>query len=167
LKNRISVTNKFTIRFISYLKTYLGRTAVTQTIFLQVTTSLCDLVPVLNWFEKLPHTSVPNADWLRCKTALAEVFTNSVRHAHRDLSSETPISLEASLTDSSIEIKVFDFGTGFDLSEKLSKIDEVDVMALGGRGLDLISQMVDVFTYDKISDGRNCMKIVRYYVPIS
>ncbi|TYQ25237.1 anti-sigma regulatory factor [Pseudanabaena sp. UWO311] len=140
---------------------------MTQTIFLQVTTSLSDLVHVLNWFEQLPHTSVPNADWLRCKTALAEVFTNSVRHAHRDMSSETPISLEASLTDSYIEIKVFDFGTGFDLSEKLSKIDEVDVMALGGRGLDLISQMVDVFTYDKISDGRSCMKIVRYYVPIS
>jgi len=140
---------------------------VSQTIFLQVTTSLSDLVPVLNWFEQLPHTSVPNADWLRCKTALAEVFTNSVRHAHRDMPPETPISLEASLTDSSIDIKVFDFGAGFDLSEKLSKLDEVDVMALGGRGLDLISQMVDVFTYDKTSDGRNCMKIVRYYVPIS
>jgi serine/threonine-protein kinase RsbW len=140
---------------------------VSQTIFLQVTTSLSDLVPVLNWFEQLPHTSVPNADWLRCKTALAEVFTNSVRHAHRDIPSETPISLEANLTDSSIEIKVFDFGAGFALSEKLSKLDEVDVTALGGRGLDLISQMVDVFTYDKTSDGRNCMKIVRYYVPIS
>jgi serine/threonine-protein kinase RsbW len=140
---------------------------VSQTIFLQVTTSLSDLVPVLNWFEQLPHTSVPNADWLRCKTALAEVFTNSVRHAHKNMSSDTPISLEASLTDSSIEIKVFDFGTGFDLAEKLSKLDEVDVMALGGRGLDLISQMVDVFTYDKTSDGRNCMKIVRHYVPIS
>ena len=140
---------------------------MSQTIFLQVTTSLSDLVPVLNWFEQLPHTSVPNADWLRCKTALAEVFTNSVRHAHRDMPSETPISLEASLTDSSIDIKVFDFGAGFDLSEKLSKLDEVDITALGGRGLDLISQMMDVFTYDKTSDGRNCMKIVRYYVPIS
>ncbi len=140
---------------------------MSQTIFLQVTTSLSDLVPVLNWFEQLPHTSVPNADWLRCKTALAEIFTNSVRHAHRDMPSETPISLEANLTDSSIEIKVFDFGVGFTLSEKLSKLDEVDVTALGGRGLDLISQMVDVFTYDKTSDGRNCMKIVRYYVPIS
>ena len=139
---------------------------VSQTIFLQVTTSLSDLVPVLNWFEQLPHTSVPNADWLRCKTALAEVFTNSVRHAHRDIPSETPISLEANLTDSSIEIKVFDFGAGFELSEKLSKLDEVDVTALGGRGLYLISQMVDVFTYDKTSDGRNCTKIVRYYVPI-
>lgn len=140
---------------------------MSQTIFLQVTTSLSDLVPVLDWFEQLLHTSVPNADWLRCKTALAEIFTNSVRHAHRDMPSETAISLEATLTDSSIEIKVFDFGSGFSLSEKLSKLEEVDVLALGGRGLDLISQMVDVFTYDKTTDGRNCMKIVKYYAPIS
>ncbi|MCE2887735.1 MAG: hypothetical protein ACK6CP_18760 [Pseudanabaena sp.] len=54
---------------------------MSQIIFLQVTTSLNDLVHVLNWFEQLSHTSVPNSDWLRCKTALAKVFTNSVRHA--------------------------------------------------------------------------------------
>lgn len=167
MKNHISVTNELAIRFIFYLKTYLGRTAVSQTIFLQVTTSLNDLVHVLNWFEQLSHTSVPTADWLRCKTALAEVFTNSVRHAHKDMPSETPISLDANLTDSSIEIKVFDFGADFDLSEKLSKLDEVDVNALGGRGLSLISQMMDVFTYDKTADGRNCMRIVKYYVLIS
>ncbi|WP_103669764.1 anti-sigma regulatory factor [Pseudanabaena sp. BC1403] len=137
------------------------------TILLQTTTNLNDLILVLDWFEQLPHKAIPNADWLRCKTALAEIFTNSVRHAHRNMPSETPISLEANLSDSSIEIKVFDFGSGFDLSGKLSKLEEVDVTALGGRGLDLISQMVDVFTYDKTTDGRNCMRIVKYYVPIS
>jgi serine/threonine-protein kinase RsbW len=138
-----------------------------QTIFLQVTTSLDELLPVLNWFELLPHSSVSNADWLRCKTALAEIFTNSVRHAHRDMPPETPICLEASLTDSAIEIEVYDFGAGFNLSEKLSTLEKVDVMALGGRGLYLIDQIADVFTYDKTPDGRNCMRIVKYYVPIS
>ncbi|MCE2887736.1 MAG: ATP-binding protein [Pseudanabaena sp.] len=86
---------------------------------------------------------------------------------HREKPSETPISLEANLTDSFIEIKVFDFGTGFDLSEKLLKLDEVDVNALGGRGLSLISQMMNIFTYDKTADSRYCMRIVKYYVPIS
>lgn len=140
---------------------------MSQSFFLQVTTNLSDLVSVLNWFEQIPHTSVPNADWLRCKTSLAEVFTNSVRHAHRDMPSQTPINLETNLNENLIEIKVFDFGAGFDLSAKLAKLDEVDVNALGGRGLNLISQMMDVFTYDKISDGRNCMKIIKYYVPLS
>jgi serine/threonine-protein kinase RsbW len=140
---------------------------VSQSFSLQVTTNLSDLVSVLNWFEQIPHTSVPNADWLRCKTSLAEIFTNSVRHAHRSMPSQTPINLEVNLSENRIEIKVFDFGAGFDLSEKLSKLDEVDVNALGGRGLNLISQMMDIFTYDKTSDGRNCMKIIKYYVPLS
>ncbi len=140
---------------------------MSQSFSLQVTTNLSDLVSVLNWFEQIPHTSVPNADWLRCKTSLAEIFTNSVRHAHRSMPSQTPINLEVNLSENRIEIKVFDFGAGFDLSEKLSKLDEVDVNALGGRGLDLISQMMDIFTYDKTSDGRNCMKIIKYYVPLS
>lgn len=140
---------------------------MSQSFSLQVTTNLSDLVSVLNWFEQIPHTSVPNADWLRCKTSLAEIFTNSVRHAHRSMPSQTPINLEVNLSENRIEIKVFDFGAGFDLSEKLSKLDEVDVNALGGRGLNLISQMMDIFTYDKTSDGRNCMKIIKYYVPLS
>jgi anti-sigma regulatory factor (Ser/Thr protein kinase) len=144
-----------------------SKTVELQTIFLQVTTSLNELLPVLNWFEQLPHKSVPNADWLGCKTALAEIFTNSVRHAHRDMPPDMPICLEASLSDSAIEIKVFDFGAGFNLSEKLSTAAEIDVMALGGRGLYLIDQIADLFTYNKTTDGRNCMRIVKYYVSIS
>lgn len=136
------------------------------TILLQVSTNLNELSKVLTWFEKLPHSSVPSADWLRCKTALAEIFTNAVRHAHRDLPTETPISLEATLSKNMIEIKVFDYGSGFDLSEKLSTLDDVDINALGGRGLDLISQMVDVFTYNKTLDGRNCMLISKSYVAV-
>lgn len=145
--------------------------SVSQKILLQVTTNLNDLTQVLNWFEQLDHSYVLNIDWLHCKTALAELFTNAVRHAHRDLPLETPISLEASLTEDTIEIKIFDHGLGFDISEKLAKadadtstdIDEIDFLALGGRGLDLINQMVDDFTYEKTEDGRNCAQIKKNY----
>ncbi len=139
---------------------------MSQKILLQVNTDLNELTNVLNWFETFPHRSVPNPDWLRCKTAIAEVFTNAVRHAHRNMPTETPISLEATLSRDTIEIKVFDYGPGFDLSEKLSNLDDVDINALGGRGLDLISQMVDVFTYTKTSDGRNCMLIGKNYISV-
>ena len=138
---------------------------MSQKILLQVTTDLNDLTQVLNWFEQLDHSSVLNIDWLHCKTALAELFTNAVRHAHRDLPLETPISLEASLTEDTIEIKIFDHGLGFDISKKLAKVDtdEIDFLALGGRGLDLINQMVDDFTYEKTADGRNCAQIKKNY----
>jgi serine/threonine-protein kinase RsbW len=139
---------------------------VAQTIFLQVTTNLNELVDVLTWFDQLPHASVPKSDWLYCKTSLAEIFTNAVRHAHKEMPIETPISLEASLSNDKIEIKVFDYGEGFDLSDKLSTLDDVDIYALGGRGLYLISQMVDVFSYSKTSDGRNCMLIIKNYLSI-
>jgi serine/threonine-protein kinase RsbW len=79
---------------------------------------------------------------------------------------EVPINLEATLSKNMIEIKVFDYGSGFDLSEKLSTLDDVDINALGGRGLDLISQMVDVFTYNKTPDGRNCMLISKSYISV-
>ncbi len=139
---------------------------MSQTILLQVNTNLSELTNVLTWFEKLPHSSVPNADWLYCKTALAEIFTNTVRHAHKDMPTETPIDLEATLSKNMIEIKVFDYGSGFNLSEKLSTLKDVDINALGGRGLDLISQMVDVFTYNKTPNGRNCMLIRKSYISV-
>jgi len=138
----------------------------TQTTSLQVNTNLNELIQVLDWFEELSHDSVPKGDWLRCKTALAEIFTNAVRHAHKNLPTEPPISLEVSLSKNAIEIKVFDYGAGFELSDKLSQLDDIDINALGGRGLYLISQMVDIFTYTKTSDGRNCMQVVRNYIPI-
>ncbi len=137
-----------------------------QTIFLQVTNNLNELINVLTWFDRLPHDSVPKSDWLYCKTSLAEIFTNAVRHAHKNMPVETPISIEASLSNNTIEIKVFDYGDGFDLSDKLSTLDDIDIYALGGRGLYLISQMVDVFSYTKTLDGRNCMLIIKNYISI-
>ena len=139
---------------------------MSQTILLRVNTDLNELTRVLNWFESLDHSTVPNPDWLRCKTALAEIFTNAVRHAHLNMPATTPISLEATLSSNVIEIKVLDYGSGFDLSKKLSTLDDIDIHALGGRGLNLISQMVDVFTYTKTSDGRNCMLISRNYIAV-
>jgi serine/threonine-protein kinase RsbW len=138
---------------------------MSQTISLQVNTDLNELAKVLDWFERLSHDAMSKIDWWRCKTALAEVFTNAVRHAHKDLPQETPIDLEATLTENMLEIKVFDFGTGFNLSDKLAELEDVDINALGGRGLDLINQIVDVFKYESASGDRNCLRMIKYYVP--
>jgi len=136
---------------------------VTQTISLQINTDLSELATVLNWFEELDHANMPKNDWLRCKTALAEVFTNAVRHAHKGMPKETPILLEATLGDHSLEMRVFDYGTGFALSDKLSNLGDVDIDALGGRVLDLIHQIVDIFSYDRFSDGRNCLLMIKHF----
>ncbi|ELS33913.1 MULTISPECIES: ATP-binding protein [Pseudanabaena] len=137
---------------------------MSQPISLQVTTNLNELVQVLNWFDNIDHGSVPNIDWLMCKTALAEIFTNAVRHAHKNLPPETPITLEASLTEETIEIKVFDYGEVFDLATKLEKMVEADINATGGRGLHLINQVVDSFTCHQTADGRNYIQIRKKYL---
>jgi len=152
---------------IPIVSIYFGRFRVAQTISLRVDTDLNELTKVLDWYEELNHNAVPKSDWLRCKTAIAEVFTNAVRHAHKNMPQETPIDLEATLTENTLEIKVFDFGTGFDLSDKLSDFDDVDINALGGRGLDLINQIVDMFSYERVEGDRNCMLIIKHYSPIS
>ncbi|MCY7333787.1 MAG: anti-sigma regulatory factor [Pseudanabaena sp. CAN_BIN31] len=137
-----------------------------QTISLRVNTDLNELAKVLDWYEKLNHDAMSKIDWWRCKTALAEVFTNAVRHAHKNMPQEMPIDLEATLTENTLEMKVFDFGAGFDLSGKLSDFDDVDINALGGRGLDLISQIVDVFSYERVAGDRNCMLMIKHYSPV-
>lgn len=138
-----------------------------QAIAIQVTTDLDELTTVLDWFEQIHHDKMSTRDWLGCKTALAEVFTNAVRHAHQDMPKETPINLEATLTENSLEVKVFDYGKGFDLSSKLAETNDVDTHALGGRGLSLINQIVDTFRYEALEGDRNCMLIVKNYNPIA
>ncbi|MEE3719303.1 ATP-binding protein [Tumidithrix elongata RA019] len=78
---------------------------MSQTISLEVSTNLNELAKVLAWFEQLNHDAMPMEVWLRCKTALAEVFTNAVRHAHKNMPTETPIYLESTLSENSLEIK--------------------------------------------------------------
>jgi serine/threonine-protein kinase RsbW len=136
------------------------------TIEIQVTTDLDELSRVLAWFNQLHHPFIPKMDWMKCQTALAEAFTNAVRHAHKEMPPETPIWLEATLTDQFLEFKIWDLGAGFDLAKKLASLTRVvDPNATGGRGLDLLDQIGDILSYTRTDDDRNCLRLVRNYQP--
>jgi serine/threonine-protein kinase RsbW len=62
-----------------------------EKISLEVNTDLTALTEVLQWFDRLEYLSIPLEDWLACKLTLAEGFTNAVRHAHKNLTAETPV----------------------------------------------------------------------------
>jgi len=49
-------------------------------ISLQVNTDVNALTLVLEWFEQLQDLSLPNEVWFQFQLALAESFTNAVRH---------------------------------------------------------------------------------------
>lgn len=131
---------------------------------LRVQTNLQELSHVLTWFEKLNQSFIPRDVWIKCQTALAEGFTNAVKHAHRNLSVETPIDIDVTITPQQLEIQIWDYGPAFDLIEKLgSQASAWDLDASSGRGLKLIQQLVDQFSYRQETGDRNCLVMIKQY----
>ncbi|MEG4342577.1 ATP-binding protein [Microcoleus sp. A003_D6] len=93
-----------------------------QHISLQVNTDVNALTLVLEWFEQLKDLSIPNEVWWKFQLALAEGFTNAVRHAHKNLPVETPVQLEITMFNGRWELKVWDCGPCFDFDAKLKEI---------------------------------------------
>ena len=116
---------------------------------LQVDTKLGRLNDVLSWFEGLISPYLPQKTGWQCEVALAEAFTNAVRHAHQDLPPSTPIDLEVELFAKFLEIRVWDCGRPFDLSaELLAREHNLESLEEeGGRGLQFIKNLADELQY--------------------
>ena len=131
---------------------------------LQVKTDLNALAEILSWFAKLYEPQIPRQIWLRCELALAEGFTNAVRHAHKHKPPEVPIDLEVTISDNTIEMRIWDRGPGFDLKQYLENIQKPeDNETGGGRGLQLIQKTTDDFSYTRNADNRNCLLTIKSY----
>ena len=137
---------------------------VPQKAQLQVNTDLNDLVRVLSWFDQLYQPQIPQGFWLRCKLALAEGFTNAVRHAHKKKSPDIPIDLEVTLSPEGVELRIWDEGPPFDLAQRLRDLPAVvDANEIGGRGLRLMVDVTNKLSYTRTADNRNCLLLVKYY----
>jgi serine/threonine-protein kinase RsbW len=131
---------------------------------LQVNTDLSALNQVLAWFDQFSYPTVPRSVWLQCQLALAEGFTNAVRHAHKGKSSTTPINIEVTVLENALELRIWDFGAECDLKQLMEKLPPgIDKEAEGGRGLKLMKRMADVLSYTRMPDGRNCLLIIKHY----
>ncbi|MFY7804580.1 MAG: ATP-binding protein [Limnoraphis robusta] len=86
-----------------------------QTIQLQVNSDLGALEDVLAWYQQLKTQPIPQPIWWQCQIALAEGFTNAVNHAHKNLPCTTPIHLQVTVFNESLEICIWDYGPPFDL----------------------------------------------------
>lgn len=135
-----------------------------QTTRTQVNTDLRLLAQVLAWFNQLRQPSIPQSEWLKCELALAEGFTNAVRHAHADKPLETPIEIEVTFKRQSIELRIWDYGSGFNLKEQLHDLPEPAAQETsGGRGLKIIQQTADEVSYRAVDGQRNCLLIIKNY----
>lgn len=132
--------------------------------YLQVKTDLKALAEILSWFAQFYEPQIPRQIWLRCELALAEGFTNAVRHAHKDRSKEVPIALEVTISEDTIEMRIWDTGPGFDLKKHMEKMPKSDDNQTGGgRGLQLIQKTTDNFSYSRTADNRNCLLMIKCY----
>jgi serine/threonine-protein kinase RsbW len=130
---------------------------------LQISTDLNALMEVLDWFDQFNHPPVPFQIWLQCQLALAEGFTNAVRHAHQGRS-HLAIELEVAMFTTYLEIRIWDSGAPFDLYQALQQMPHPsDPAAEGGRGLKLIQRIADRLSYTRTADSRNCLHIVKQY----
>ena len=138
-------------------------------VLIQVKSDLTYLEKVLSSFEKLKENSIEQKQtsiamdtriWLECQLALAEGFTNAVRHAHRDKSIDTPIDIEIMITQKEITIKIWDYGQPFDLIQFSTENKQMsESLGIGGRGIEIMRQIADELKYDRHNDDRNCLTI--------
>lgn len=133
---------------------------------IRVNTGLSTLSQVLSWFAELYEPRIPTSVWIRCQLALAEGFTNAVRHAHQGKAPDLPVDIEVAVFTEYLEIKIWDSGDPFDLEQKIKDMSgQRDIYAPGGRGLQLINDIADSISYERMPDRRNCLSIVKNYSP--
>lgn len=122
------------------------------------------LKSVLAWFDQFQATPIPRNIWLQCQLALIEGFTNAVRHAHAGLPLEIPVRIEVSVSDRTIDIRIWDRGPGFDLASMLRhKISVSNPDSEGGRGLKIMYLVADRLTYEPAPDQGNCLHLYKTF----
>ncbi len=131
---------------------------------LTVASNLSELEQVLEWFAQARPAGVPEISWLQLELALAEAFTNAVRHAHQLLPNQPAIVLEFCSTPDYLELKVWDHGPEFDLEGCLQNLPEIIAPDQdGGRGLKLLQNIADQLQYQRLGQ-QNCL-ILRKNLP--
>lgn len=129
---------------------------------LTVESDLSVLTSLQDWLDEFcdrqPALSHWSDDRRYClKLALAEGFSNAVRHAHRHRSRHTPIDLEIRLDDGHLRIYIWDFGDPFNPNQL--EEPKPGTLRQGGYGWFLLRRLCDRVTYRRDRYGRNCLAI--------
>ena len=127
-----------------------------------VQSKLEDLTQVQQWFDVF--CSASKLPWLEAvfdqvNLALAEGFTNAVRHAHSHLPTDTPIEIDLLLWQEKLEVQIWDMGKPFD-PNKLTE-PKPGTLKEGGYGWFLMRRLADNVDYERNDLGRHCLRIVK------
>ena len=137
---------------------------VLRKISIEVPSDLQALDKLLSQFNEIYQEFVPERDWLQCRLALAEGFTNAVRHAHKNLPSETIIRVEVLLSKDRIKMRIWDSGAAFDLRGfTKEKARSQNGWLNSGRGIPLLNKIADRLEYSRTGNKYNCLLIVKKF----
>jgi len=136
--------------------------AVKQISFVVPSDLLC-LGEVLGKYEEVKPEFINQRVWLECQLALAEGFTNAVRHAHKNLAPETTIEIEIIINPSNLEIKIWDQGNLFNLISSQESNSKDNHLKTGGRGIEILEKVADELKYEHHPNNRNCLTIKRNF----
>jgi serine/threonine-protein kinase RsbW len=129
---------------------------------LQVNSDLNELSNVLEWFQGLNQASVSAEDWMQCQIALAEGFTNVVRHAHQSLPPQTVIEIDLNFHPNHVELQIWDCGPPFSLMEQIDRSSQaITDNSTSGRGLMLLQKIANELDYRRVDETRNCLYLIK------
>lgn len=123
------------------------------------------LTYVQEWFEQFSQEYLSEqAGWsekqlYNLNLALAEGFTNAVRHAHYGLSPETRVQIDVTVWEERVEIRIWDHGPPFNPDTVAEP--ELGTLRQGGYGWFLLRRLADRVVYQRYQDKRNCLIIVK------
>ena len=136
-----------------------------ETFRLQVETNQEAIEEVLIWYDSLKIDAIDNRTWLEMQTVVGEAFDNAVNHAHQGIEDKS-IELELTILSQSIVFKIWDYGAEFDLEARRLKLpNAIAPEAESGRGIFLLEELCDYFSYTQQPDGRNCLLAIKAYQP--
>ena len=137
---------------------------ILYSIKIEAPSDLKALDQVLFQFNQIYQNFIPLRDWLQCRLALAEGFTNAVRHAHKNLPPEIPIKIEVLLKETAMEIKIWDHGSAFDLHGFIAETSKKHADWLGsGRGIPILNKISSRLDYFRTEQQQNCLLIVKEF----
>ena len=139
--------------------------SIVQQDHLAVKSELKLLNYVQQWFDQFSLTYLSQLGWsqsqlYRLNLALAEGFTNAVRHAHSTLPPETTIEIEVSLWIDRLEMRIWDQGKPFN-PDAIAE-PQPGTLQVGGYGWFLLRRLADHVVYERSADGKNCLLILKY-----
>lgn len=124
------------------------------------------LEKIINWFEGLQQPFIPRLVWLECLTMLGEAVDNVLVHAHDKLPQNTPIDIEVIILSQLIILKIWDFGSGFNIkNQKIQILKGIDFSAENGRGIKILEQGADYIDYVR-EEQKNYLLIIKNFVPL-